>query len=170
MDTDKKILDACCSNRMFWLDKKNKDTLYIDIREEQKGYCEERDNFDIKPDMIADYRDLPFKDKTFKHIVWDPPHVKTKQGMAKLSSITTKKYGALHADTWRKDLKKGFEELWRVLDDYGTMNFKFHDGSVKFEDVLKLFHTQPLYGVTTQKKNGKETRWFTFVKVPERFV
>ena len=25
MNTDKKILDACCGSRMFWFDKTNKD-------------------------------------------------------------------------------------------------------------------------------------------------
>lgn len=27
-----KILDVCCGSRMFWYDKQNKDTTYIDIR------------------------------------------------------------------------------------------------------------------------------------------
>ncbi len=79
----------------------------------------------------------------------------------------TKKYGALHADTWRDDLKKGFEELWRVLDNQGVLIFKFHDGYVSFQDVLKLFHTEPLFGTTTAKKNHNQTKWFCFMKIEQ---
>ncbi len=76
---NKFILDACCSNRMFWLNKKHPNTLYIDIREEEKGLCPERHEFHIKPDMLADYRNLPFENNKFKLIIWDPPHIVTNQ-------------------------------------------------------------------------------------------
>jgi|GEM_PF-4955529 len=31
------ILDACCGSRMFWFNKKHPNTLYMDIREYDKG-------------------------------------------------------------------------------------------------------------------------------------
>jgi hypothetical protein len=29
----KTILDVCCGSRMFWFDKQNENTVYMDIRE-----------------------------------------------------------------------------------------------------------------------------------------
>ncbi|MFA5217061.1 hypothetical protein [Sulfuricurvum sp.] len=162
---DKLILDACCGGKFFWLDKHHPDTLYIDIRKEDAVYAPERPHFKIQPDMQLDYRDLPFADKSFKLIVWDPPHMLRENGMTGLSGNVIRKYGALHADTWRDDLKRGFNELWRVLDDNGTLIFKFCDREAKFEDVLKLFHTKPLFGTVTHKDRG-ETKWFCFFKSP----
>ena len=34
---EKPILDACCGGKMFWLDKNNKDVLFVDQREVDKG-------------------------------------------------------------------------------------------------------------------------------------
>jgi hypothetical protein len=67
------ILDACCSGRMMWFDKKHPNAIYIDIREEEKGLSSRRPEFCVKPDMIMDFRDLKFPDKSFKLIAWDPP-------------------------------------------------------------------------------------------------
>lgn len=33
---NKKILDACCGSRMFWFNKENKNTVYMDNRTEEK--------------------------------------------------------------------------------------------------------------------------------------
>ena len=158
---DKFILDACCGGRTFWFDKHNPNTLYIDIKPRPKGTCQERPNWCCEPDMVADFRNLPFDDKQFKHIVWDPPHLKGLQE----TSIMRKKYGVLNAETWQSDLKMGFNELWRVLDDYGTMVFKWSEGSISIKRVLKLFPISPLYGHPTAKQ-GK-TKWFIFMKIPE---
>ena len=168
MITEKKILDACCGGRMMWFDKQHPSTLYVDIRVEEPGVCKERPHFSVQPDMLADFRKLPFPDKSFKLIVWDPPHITRKDGQKNLTGILVKKYGALHAETWQDDLKRGFNELWRVLDDDGVLIFKFHDGSVSFEKVLSLFHTQPLFGTVTHKTAKKvqaQTKWFCFMKV-----
>lgn len=167
MKTNKLVLDACCGGRTFWLDKEHPNTLYIDIRDEDEGLCPERKNFKIKPDMQLDFRNLPFPDNHFKLIVWDPPHIVQKDGQLRLQGILVKKYGALHADTWGSDLKRGFNELWRVLDINGTLIFKFHDSHIKFEKVLKLFHTQPLFGTITKKRNYNTTKWFCFFKSPK---
>lgn len=82
MNTDKKILDACCGSRMFWFDKNNKDVLFADIRTET---IEAKDSscksgfrtIEVAPDIECDFRDMPFKDNTFKLVVFDPPHLKT---------------------------------------------------------------------------------------------
>ena len=154
------ILDACCGGRCFWFNKKHPNTLYIDIEKRPKGTCKERPNWSCEPDLIADFRDLPFGDKKFKHIVWDPPHlINLGEG-----SIMKKKYGCLSSETWQEDLKKGFDEIWRVLDDYGTLIFKWSEGSITTTQVLALFPEKPLYGHPTAK-SGK-TKWMVFMKIP----
>ena len=35
----KKILDVCCGGRSFWYDKKNENTIYMDIRKESIQLC-----------------------------------------------------------------------------------------------------------------------------------
>ncbi len=63
---NKFILDACCGCRQFWFNKNHTNTLYIDNRTEEKGFQDARPNKEIKPDEIADFRNLPFSDKKFK--------------------------------------------------------------------------------------------------------
>lgn len=69
-----KILDACCGSKMFWFDKDNEYTTYMDIREETFEIYRKKVN--VKPDVIADFRDMPFGDNTYDLIVFDPPHLK----------------------------------------------------------------------------------------------
>lgn len=52
-----KILDACCGSRMFWFDKHNEDTVYMDNREIDTILCDGR-KLEIKPDVIGDFRNI----------------------------------------------------------------------------------------------------------------
>ena len=160
---EKFILDACCGPKYMWFDKKNPNTLYIDIRREKKGYFDYRKNQEVEPDMIADFRNLPFEDKTFKLVVWDPPHLKSN----KMEAGIIKTFGCLHPETWQDDLKKGFKECWRVLDDYGLLVFKFCNSQIKFKKVMELFTEKPIFGNTSSTKKGS-TKWFFFMKIPEK--
>ena len=164
---DKFILDACCGPRMMWFNKNHPNALYVDIRKET-FIASRGKKIKINPDIIADFRKLPFDDKSFKLIVWDPPHMRTLSTNFDL----VKKYGGLHPETWQDDFKKGFNELWRCLEDYGVLIFKFNDISISFEKVLKQFPVSPLFGSkgyeTKKNKKGTETRWFTFMKIPNQ--
>ena len=137
---EKLILDASCGGRMIWFDKHHPAALYVDIREAPEGVVKERPKFHVKPDMIADFRALPFKDASFKLVVWDPPHLIS----LKETSMMRKKYGTLNKDTWRSDLELGFKECYRVLEDHGVLIFKWSEPkndnrSVPLLEVLKLF-------------------------------
>ena len=158
---EKFILDACCGSRMFWFQKNQPNTIFQDIREYDKGYIDNRPNRELHPDKIGDFRKMDFKDKTFKLIVFDPPHLIGK-GMG---SRMTRTYGELNKDTWKEDIKKGFEECWRVLDDFGVLIFKWNDSSVKRKEVLETIGKTPLFG----HPNGSKipTHWFCFMKIPE---
>ncbi len=163
---EKFILDACCGPRFMWFNKDHPNTLYIDIRKEEKGFIEKRPNCEIRPDMIADFRDLhQLKDNSFKLIVWDPPFIFRKDFHPKHD--ITKKYGILSRETWREDYRKGFKELWRVLEDHGVLIFKLNDcDGIKFQEVLDLFSEKPLFGNTVNNLKS-HTKWFCFMKIPD---
>ena len=67
----KKILDVCCGSRMFWFDKENENTIYMDKRQlEDDGR-----KLLINPDVIGDFRNIPYEDNSFKLVIFDPPHL-----------------------------------------------------------------------------------------------
>lgn len=156
MDNSKLILDACCGSRMFWFDKENPLAIFADIRDETHTLCDGRE-LHVNPDILMDFTDMPFKNNSFKVVVWDPPHMKTLGPNAWMS----KKYGRLTGD-WKEMLRKGFAECWRVCDLYGVIIFKWNETEVKLSEVLPLFDKQPLFGHTTGK-HGK-TIWLCFLK------
>lgn len=161
MDTDKVVLDACCAGRHMWFDKENKQTIFMDIRQEKKGTIKIQPNWCVEPEVLGSYTNLPFEDKSFKLVVWDIPH---KMGRDK--GIITKKYGYLDKDTYEDDLKNGFNEIMRVLDDYGVLEFKYADINVPVKEMLSLFPVKPLFGTIT-KKGVNNTFWFCFMKMGE---
>ena len=69
------------------------------------------------------------------------------------------KYGKLNKETWRDDLKQGFDECFRVLEPGGFLIFKWNEDQVRVTEVNKLFPVQPLFG----QKGGK-THWLVFMK------
>lgn len=71
---DKKILDACCGSKMFWFDKEYKDAVYIDNRTEDTTLCDGR-RLIVRPDIEADFRNMPYSDETFYLVIFDPPHL-----------------------------------------------------------------------------------------------
>ena len=152
----KKILDACCGSRMFWFDKNNPDVLFTDIRELETTLCDGR-TLKVKPDMLVDFREMPFEDNSFKLVVFDPPH------MIKLGkeSWMAKKYGVL-LPSWELDLKTGFDECMRVLEEGGFLVFKWNESQVTVSKVLSLIPYRPLLGHTTGRQS--KTMWLLFMK------
>lgn len=153
---DKVILDACCGSKMFWFDKNNVNTVYMDKRELQDKLCDGR-NLIIKPDLVGDFRNMPFENNKFKLVVFDPPHL-IKVGE---NSWLAKKYGKLN-NSWPIDIKKGFDECMRVLDDYGVLIFKWNEEQIKLKQILDLIEYKPLFG----NKRAK-THWLVFMKIPK---
>ena len=100
----KAILDVCCGSRMFWFDKHNSQTVFMDNRILHDTLCDGR-TLDIEPDIIGDFRNIAFDDNAFSMVVFDPPHL-LKVGE---NSWLAKKYGKL-SETWPQDLKQGFSE------------------------------------------------------------
>ena len=150
----KKILDACCGSRMFWFDKENENTVFMDNRKIDTKLCDGR-RLVIKPDLIADFKDIPFEDNTFYIVVFDPPHLK----QAGENSWLAKKYGTLDKQTWPQDIQQGFNECMRVLKPNGTLIFKWNEEQIKLKDILKVIEYKPLFG-----NKRANTHWLVFMK------
>jgi ubiquinone/menaquinone biosynthesis C-methylase UbiE len=149
----KTILDVCCGSRMFWFDKQNENTVYMDIREYDDVLCDGRE-LHIHPDIVGDFRNIPFPDNSFNLVVFDPPHLIR----AGKTSWVGKKYGIL-AETWQDDLRAGFKECFRVLKPHGTLIFKWNEDQIKLRQVLALTDHKPLFGDRRSK-----THWIVFTK------
>lgn len=126
----------------------------MDCRELEDTLCDGR-KLEIKPDIVADFRSIPFDDNTFSMVVFDPPHL-LKVGE---NSWLAKKYGKL-SDTWPQDLKQGFNECMRVLKPYGTLIFKWNEQQIKLSEILKCFSDKPIFG-----NKRADTHWLVFMKV-----
>lgn len=157
METEKKILDVCCGSRMFWFDRKDKRATFVDIREEKHTLCDGR-SLVIEPDRIADFRSLPFEDETFYMVIFDPPHLLNVGDKAWMKA----KYGALSKNSWQDDLRKGFEEAFRVLKKNGTLIFKWNEIQIPVKDILKLTDVKPVVGHISGKRSN--THWISFLK------
>lgn len=150
---NKPILDVCCGGKMFYFDKTNENVLFCDKRQIKTNLCDGR-KFEVNPDMICDFTNLPFENETFYHIVFDPPHLKN----IGENSYMAIKYGKLNED-WETVIKQGFNECMRVLKPYGTLVFKWNEGQIKLKEILNVIDYQPLYGNRRAK-----THWLVFVK------
>ena len=58
------ILDATAGNRIVWQDKHPENVTFMDFQRK----------LERKPTIFADNRNMPFRDKTFSTVFFDPPH------------------------------------------------------------------------------------------------
>ncbi|MCI2290975.1 class I SAM-dependent methyltransferase [Enterobacter sp. I4] len=151
------VLDMCCGSRMFWFDKQDERAVFTDIREEEHVLCDGR-KLIISPDIIADFRNLPFENDHFPVVVFDPPHLESIGENAWMR----KKYGALNRGTWREDLRAGFAEAFRVLKPNGVLIFKWNETQIPVSQVITLTPEKPLIGQRTGKSD--KTHWIIFLK------
>lgn len=165
-----KVLDPCCGSRMFWFDRQHPDTVYGDCRREtivvtdrSHGQPDGQRILRIEPDVLLDFRALPYPDGAFKLVVFDPPHLVRAGPRSWLAA----KYGKL-SDNWRDDLRAGFAECFRVLAADGVLVFKWNETQVKVRDVLALTPVQPLFGHPTGRQGL--THWLVFMKPEDRGV
>lgn len=141
---------------MFWFDRQNENALFMDRREISDTLCDGR-KLEVKPDVVADFRNMPFADNSFYLVVFDPPHL-LKAGD---NSWLAKKYGKLD-ENWRNDIAQGFRECMRVLKPNGTLIFKWNEDQIKLSEVLRAIGETPLFGSRRSK-----THWLTFMKIEE---
>lgn len=145
---------------MFWFDKEDENVVFADNRELEDVLCDGR-KLEIKPDQIMDFRKMNLASNQFKLVVFDPPHMKS---LGK-NSWMAKKYGVL-GETWKDDLRRGFSECFRVLEEDGILIFKWNESDIKVREVLELVEYKPLFG----HKSGKlqNTHWICFMKTQNK--
>lgn len=149
-----KILDVCCGSKMFYFDKQSPYVTYMDIRKLDMEFCGNR-YVSIDPDVVGDFRAIPFADTSYDMVIFDPPHLYS----AGKESWLAKKYGVLDKMTWKKDLSQGFKECFRVLKPEGTLIFKWCEEQISLPAILKLTKRKPLLGNRRNK-----THWIIFIK------
>ena len=157
------ILDACCGGRQFWFDKNNIDVLFCDSRVMEPTIVGKGIHARVRkclPDKVMDFRNMSIQDKTFRLVVFDPPHLFVGD-----NSYTAKSYGSLNKNTWKSDLEKGFSECFRVLKDYGILIFKWCEYDVPLKEILQLTKEKPLFGHPSGK--AQKTQWVCFMKKPQ---
>lgn len=147
----------------MYFDKQDQRVLFGDIRKEE--HClKDREltrHLEVIPDIKMDFKNLPFRNESFRIVVFDPPHLVR----AGAKSWLAKKYGKLGED-WRDDIKKGFSECFRVLEEGGILIFKWNENQISVKEILSLTNQKPIFGHTTRKHktNQTATHWFTFMK------
>ena len=154
-----RILDATCAGRHLWVDKAHADTIFVDRRILPPGTIPIRPNWQVRPDVCADFTALPFAAGTFDLVVYDPPHI-IRDTPSK--SFLRTKYGELNSATWAQTLRSGFDECWRVLREPGFLHFKWAIGNATLAEVLALFPVRPLF------KNKHDVTWSVFAKGSSR--
>lgn len=158
-----RVLDPCCGGRAMYLDRSNPDVLFGDQRHESITVTDRSHRaggtrtLRIEPDVLLDFRALPYADGSFHLVAFDPPHL-TRAGP---QSWMAARYGKLGPD-WRADLRAGFAECFRVLAINGTLVFKWNETQVKLPEVLALTPHRPLFGQVSGRKGM--THWLVFLK------
>ena len=157
------VLDVCCGAKMMWFDKHDKRAIYHDKRFEEyeitpNAAYPNGTTLKIEPDIQGDFTELQFKDESFLHIVFDPPHLKE---INNPDSVIRKTYGQLFTG-WEEHLRLGFEECFRVLKPGGTLVFKWCESEIPLSKILSLTKEKPLYGQRGGTKN--RTHWVVFLK------
>ena len=152
-----KILDVCCGSKMFWYDKQEPHTTYMDIRKAVYTAMDRGNErkIEINPDIQADWKNIPFDDETFDLVVFDPPHLVR----AGKTSWLAKKYGTIDLMNWPHDFHEAFREIMRVLKPTGTLIFKWNEEQIPIKEVFKAFGQQPILGDMRRK-----TKWSVFIK------
>lgn len=160
------VLDACCGSRKFWFDRNMQGVLFMDNRAQRTSVIDRSKKkhdglrwIEINPDVVADFRSMPFPDESFGLVVFDPPHLKANR-TGKGSWMATA-YGTLGPD-WREDLARGFSECFRVLWPGGVLVFKWAETNIKLSSILPLAKRPPLFGNRMPKLSG--THWIVFMK------
>ena len=151
-------MDLCCGGKLFYYDKDCPAVIYQDSRQGMFEYPEGR-FIEIAPSLLGDFTDMKnipsgVKRTGFSLVVFDPPHLLR----AGENSFLRTKYGVLPAD-WKKSIRKGFENGFRILQDNGVLLFKWSDVQIPHKDVIELSPYRPLLG----DKRGR-TRWTVFLK------
>ena len=172
------ILDATAGNRLIWENKNSSNIIYLDFNK----------RLQVTPSIFGDNRHLPFKDKVFDTVFFDPPYASGyKTHFWSFANITEfreyGKWGECHGKIpqyYGIDLYKNkshlfkyiflaLYEIFRVLKDDGMLWFKWNNFEIAFHKIHGLFDSwQKLIqlNVTDNKQTNSDiqTVWVAYEK------
>ena len=169
------ILDATAGNRRFWRNYSD-NIIYIDIQKK----------LEKKPTMFADNRKLPFQDKTFHTIIYDPPHTwdfssiffgfPDKESWIKNHPNDNRQYPTYYGmDIYKSktslisSIYKAQKELSRVIVDDGVLWLNWSELTISLNKIIVLFSEWDEYirlRITSQHQTLSNTNnwWVCFMK------
>jgi len=155
----KPCLDATAGYRMMWPTKQMEGWVYLDKRPE------------VKPDLVAMWSNLPFRDNVFEVIMFDPPHLIDRGGMGKIIQKMREKY-----TTWsrRKDVAPTIFKAAKEFSRVGNiLILKWYDDKVSLWQLYSVFRGlwDEISRVVRPSRSGlgkKDTFFITF-KRHDRF-
>lgn len=131
-----RALEPCCGHRRAWARDKPPATTYGDIL------------IEVRPELVMDFRALPFRDALFDIVFFDPPHLIRKKAWRQLSD----RY--LHFGHWqtRAEWEGALDavnaEFHRVTRPAATLHVKIIDGPdrrvTKLADLERLTMWEPM--------------------------
>ena len=163
-----KILDATTGFKGIWYQKNHPFVTFMDQRKETvesppNAKIKNKRRYRINPDIVSTWENAPFPDNYFDMIIFDPPHIVVKNKNAELSTMK-RAYGYLNHGSWKKDMKKGIDKLFKILKPEGIFILKWSETDINVNEVLKLFPYQPLFGSNTRSKVYTANFWIVFLK------
>ena len=154
-----RILDATAGCRGIWYQKNHPDVTFLDKR---KGVFGKNIKYNINPDVVCEWKDMPFPDNTFDMVIFDPPHIIQNAE----SGDMVAEYGKLGTKTWKDELKVGFNQCFRVLKEDGIFILKWAEciesKGKKINELLEMIEYNPLVG--TRVGYRSTTLWIIFKK------
>ncbi len=138
------LIDITAGNRAMWKNKHENGVVFIDKRRNVKP----------KPDVVAVWAALPFKDGAFDGGVFDPPQMLYKSKGKPMGFNFEERYGILNRETWEADLSGAVRELLRVIIPGGRILFKWNDNHVSVKRLLACLPVQPVSAASLAASRG----------------
>lgn len=170
------ILDATCSDKKIW---PRFASIRMDVRKE------------MRPELVADAKFLPFRDGIFSRIYCDPPHfIRSNARWDNMRnrffvSINRKRYPHEHwmnsmaryghfpsRDEWLNFVRKTDREFARCLTKEGVLQYKITDGPKR--DMTTVTDLSEMTSFTIEKRKitlspfgKKPVHWLTMKPILE---
>lgn len=141
----------------MWYQKNNPCVTFMDCRKGTFRY-KHYDRWVVEPDVVSEWKDMPFPDNTFDMVIFDPPHIIQKSEKGNIIA----EYGKLPPESWRQMLTEGIKQCFRVLKNDGFFILKWCENDKKIDEIIKLCPYPPLFGTKTGKANNNH--WIVFIK------
>ena len=160
------MLDATAGNRAMWPNKNPPNVIFMD---KEIGLF-------VPPHLFCDWRYLPFRDKVFKTILFDPPHDVFSKGSVHMNpkgwneprleegrKIGGTFWGSLDK-SWAGIFHKAQREFRRVAS---RLCLKWNDSEISLERVLLRFPDWRIIQIneyqTNMRRGNTLTWWVTFI-------